>query len=231
MKLLSVNADYKTKKGVSIGYLTGILYLAPSTMVDGLNLCPFASEGCKKACLFSAGRGVMRPVKTGRVRKTLLWRDNRELFWSQLISDINAVKRKAARDGLNPVVRLNGTSDIRWESQRVKTGNIDAKNIMEIFPDVQFYDYTCDVKRLEKPLPNNYHLTFSRKESNDNDVKKAIELGFNVAVVFANMPKIWNNLPVISGDKNDLRFLDEKNSIVGLVAKGQAKKDSTGFVL
>ena len=36
---------------------------------------------------------------------------------------------------------------------------------------------------------------------------------------------------VVNGDESDLRFLDPRNSIVGLKAKGKAKKDTTGFVV
>ena len=39
------------------------------------------------------------------------------------------------------------------------------------------------------------------------------------------------NRPVVDGDKSDLRFLDGENVIVGLIAKGQAKKDQSGFVI
>jgi hypothetical protein len=59
-----------------------------------------------------------------------------------------------------------------------------------------------------------------------------MKAGLNVAVVFRNgLPKTWQGLPVVDGDETDLRFLDRRNCIVGLVEKGMAKVDSTGFVV
>lgn len=47
----------------------------------------------------------------------------------------------------------------------------------------------------------------------------------NVAVVFKDkLPSKWMSRRVIDGDKHDLRFLDPKGVIVGLVAKGLGRK-------
>lgn len=237
-KLLTVQ-NAKTSKGESLGYLTGILYLAPHTeahnhgVIDRkVNLCPNASEGCAKACLFTAGRGKFNNVLNGRLRKTKLFIENRELFMSQLIHDISSIIRKAKRENLTPCIRLNGTSDIPFESLK-----LNGKSIMDIFPDVQFYDYTKSIKRVTKQkLPKNYHLTFSKSETNDKEVLEALQHGVNVAMVFntkksEELPSEYMGYKVIDGDKHDLRFLDEKNVIIGLRAKGDAKKDQTGFVI
>ena len=72
----------------------------------------------------------------------------------------------------------------------------------------------------------NYHLTFSRAESNAADIPKAVAQGMNVAVVYDKIPE-----GVFSADETDLRFLDPKVGIIGLKAKGRAKKDSSGFVI
>ena len=45
------------------------------------------------------------------------------------------------------------------------------------------------------------------------------------------LPKTFKGLPVIDGDKDDLRFLDPQGVIVGLIAKGKAKQDKSGFVI
>jgi hypothetical protein len=124
-----------------------------------------------------------------------------------------------------PVFRLNGTSDIRWET--IPVGGYAT--IMEMFPTVQFYDYSKLPNR--KNIPANYHLTFSRSESNDTHVVTAMENGMNVAVVFDKMPETYAGRTVIDGTETDLRFLDGKSVIVGLEAKGQAKKDTSGFVV
>jgi hypothetical protein len=228
--LISIDTNAKTKKGQAKGYLTGILYLAPSTESGVINTCGYASAGCRAACLFTAGRGAFQNVRKARVDKTLLFHSAKADFMDQLVKDIQGLKKKAERLGMKPCVRLNGTSDISWES--VPAGK--ASNIFELFPDVPFYDYTKNIKKViklkEKPLPN-YSLTFSRSESNKAHAELALSLGVNVATVFKNVPESFSGHSVIDGDQSDLRFLDPKGVIVGLKAKGKAKKDTSGFVL
>ena len=221
MRLLTDGASNpKTAKSSEYGYLTGILHLAPHIQ-SGYQVCASASPGCSSQCLYFQGRGRMTTVQQARIRKTKLWFENREAFLADLIKDISSLVRRADKNNLKPCVRLNGTSDIRWES----TG------IMDLFPSTTFYDYTKHKNR--KRLPKNYSLTFSRSEVTTNeDVDQAINNGMNVAVVFKDrLPLYWNNIPVIDGTTHDLRFLDPKSCIVGLVAKGTAKKDKTGFVV
>ena len=219
MKLLTLG-NTKTVKGEAMGYQTYIMHLAPSTL-SGYNTCPMASEGCASACLNTAGRGRFTAIQEARIRKTKWFFENREDFMYTLVKDIKAAIRKAEREGFIPVFRLNGTSDIRWETVSV----LDYRNIMEMFPNVQFYDYTKLPNR--RDIPSNYHLTFSRSESNEH----LIPQGMNVAVVFASLPDVWMGRKVIDGTETDLRFLDEQNVVVGLLAKGKAKKDTSGFTI
>ena len=221
MRLLTDGASNpKTAKSTDYGFLTGILHLAPHIQ-SGYQVCASASPGCSSQCLYFQGRGRMSTVQQARIRKTKLYFENREAFLADLIKDISSLVRRADKNNLKPCVRLNGTSDIRWES----TG------IMDLFPSTIFYDYTKHKNR--KRLPKNYSLTFSRSEVTPNeDVDQAINNGMNVAVVFKDrLPLYWNNIPVIDGTTHDLRFLDPKSCIVGLVAKGTATKDKTGFVV
>jgi hypothetical protein len=150
---------------------------------------------------------------------------------ADLHRNIEAARRKAAREGLIPVIRLNGTSDIAWERIAYTYAGIRYANVMTAFPLVQFYDYT---KCLGRKLPANYSLTFSKSETNELDCREALRQGLNVAVVFEHtkpMPAAYLNRPVVTGEESDLRFLDQKNSIVGLIAKGRAKRDTSGFVV
>ena len=221
MKLLTDGArNPKTAKSTGFGYLTGILHLAPHIQ-SGYQVCPSATEGCSTACLYFQGRGSMDSVQEARIRKTRMFFENRAGFMADLAKDIASIVRRAQKNNLKPCVRLNGTSDIRWE----RTG------IMEQFPSVTFYDYTKEKNR--KRLPKNYSLTFSRSEKTTSDEWcKAIDDGMNVAVVFRDtLPKQWLGVPVIDGTTHDLRFLDPKPCIVGLIAKGSAKKDTSGFVV
>lgn len=223
--MLSINADSKTVKGLKKGYLTGILYLAPHTS-SGINVCPDASPGCISSCLYSAGRGAFNPVKEARINKTHKLFNDRDNFFLDLVKSIEALKRKAKREGFIPVVRLNGTSDLPWEKIRIA-----GQSIMSWFPEVQFYDYTKTLQRvLENKLPN-YHLTLSASEINLEDQEVALASNYNVAVVFHDLPVVHLDHTVISGDDSDLRFLDDIGVVIGLTPKGKARKDTSGFVV
>ena len=219
-KLLST-ANPKIQKGTKLGYLTFILHLAPAD-VSGYNTCPKSTAGCRAACLNTAGRGGMfrqgettNVIQKARIRKTKLFFENRDVFLAILEDDIHRAIRFAQRKGLTPVFRLNGTSDLSWEKY----------GIIQKFPGVQFYDYTKVMGRKVSHLPN-YHLTFSRAENNDADVAQALAQGMNVTVIYDQIPD-----SVFSADDTDLRFMDPRVGIIGLKAKGPAKRDYSGFVI
>jgi hypothetical protein len=223
MKLLSTT-NYKTSKGEKLGILTGILYLAPAK-ISGYEVCPMRSAGCTAACLYTAGMGAFSNVQEARIKKTKMFFEQREEFFKLLHKDIKSLIAKAKKENLTPAIRLNGTSDINWV--RFK--------IFEQYPEVQFYDYTKMLNHLTKDVAN-YHITFSKNESNDVDCKIALERGYNVAVVFntkkgLSLPPFWNDYPVYDGDDTDVRFYDPDNHVIGLRAKGMAKKDNSGFVI
>lgn len=206
---------------------TGIIYFAPASL-SGKNVCGSSSPACREACLYSAGRGKMSNVKKGRMRKTLMFLHERKKFFSELNKDIYKLKRQSAKNKSLPCIRLNGTSDIPY--QNIKQGS-EKQTLMEQHKDVQFYDYTKDWRR--KPKTNNYHLTYSKSELHtEQDVYDMVSKGNNVAVVWRNkLPETYAGHKVFNGDDTDLRFLDPKGVIVGLIAKGEAKKDVSGFVL
>lgn len=227
MKYLAIGSNPKTAKSDLEGeYLTAIMYMAPADTVEGINVCPTAElAGCKSACLYGAGRGAMSNVQQARIRKTIAFRDNPVAFVDQLGKDIEWAQRKANRDGVKLAVRLNGTSDVAWENQKGSNG----LNLMETYPEVQFYDYT---KLPNRKVPANYHLTVSYSEANLAYAYKAANTFHNLAVVFEkDLPDTFLGRRVVDGDKNDLRFLDPAKVVVGLKAKGPAKKDTTGFVI
>ena len=224
-KLLST-ANPKIQKGTKLGYLSFILHLAPSTL-SGHNTCPKATAGCIAACLNTAGRGGMfkkgentNMIQKARIRKTEYFYNDRVSFLADLEADINKGIKMAAKLGLTPVFRLNGTSDLSWEKY----------GIIEKFPTVQFYDYTKVLGRKVAHLPN-YFLLFSKADGNDVDVAKAMAQGMNVAAVFDRVPETYAGVEVIDADEHDLRFLDKKGVVAGLKAKGRAKKDYSGFVI
>lgn len=229
MKLLN-SGNSKTRKGEKLGWITYGIHLAPYKL-SGRNVCSHASSGCAAACLNTAGRGAMNSVQKARINKTRFFFNDREAFMKQLHKEISSAIKSASRKGMKACFRLNLTSDLPWESIKY-----NGKSLMEHFPDVSFYDYTKIPDRMNRfvkgEFPQNYKLTFSRSECNEKLVNQVIESDGNVAVVFRNqLPSVWNGRKVINGDETDLRFLDEKKVIVGLVEKGLAKKDESGFVV
>lgn len=230
MKLLSVG-NPKLMKGEKKGYLSFVLHLSPAD-VSGYETCPKRTAGCTAACLNTAGRGGMfkeggtNTIQEARKRKTRMFFENRVQFLAQLSVDIEKGIKQAEKKGMIPAFRLNGTSDIAWEKYEV----IGGKNIFQLFPEVQFYDYTKMRNRKVAGLKN-YHLTFSKADGNDMDVRLAASAGMNVAVVFDKLPETYIGRTVVDGDDTDLRFLDPKGVVIGLKAKGRARKDTSGFVV
>jgi hypothetical protein len=225
-KLLST-ANPKIQKGTKLGYLSFILHLAPANL-SGRETCPKRTAGCTAACLNTAGRGGMfrkgentNMIQKARIRKTQYFYNARQDFMLDLKKDIEKGIKLAAKLGLTPVFRLNGTSDLSWE----KYDMLPGLNVFECFPTVQFYDYTKVLGRKVKGLAN-YHLTFSKADGNDSDVADALLQGMSVVAVYDKIPA-----GVPSADETDLRFLDPKGVMLGLKAKGRAKKDYSGFVI
>ena len=209
-------------KGERFGYKTAILHLAPFDL-SGKNVCPKATKGpggCIAPCLNTSGRGQMNSVQQARINKTNLFWTNKNAFLWQLSLEIEQLKKRARSQGYKFAVRLNGTSDLPWFKYKVDGGG----SLMELHPDVQFYDYTKVLNYLDHGKKN-YHVTFSDSGRNDSDIKAAIASGHNVAVVFQDrLPRKWMQRRVINGDKHDLRFKDPQGVVVGLVAKGLGKK-------
>lgn len=228
MKLLGKETDTKTTKGSKYGWLTGILYLAPaeeSVAHGGFNTCSFASEACKNGCLYNAGLASVYPkIKQARIRKTIELKTDRQAFIAQLRKDIESLTREAKRRKMRPCVRINGTSDLPWL----------AMQLASEYPSIQFYDYTKIPKPYTRTLPN-YHLTFSHSGTNLDACIDALQHGVNVAVVFDTrkghaLPETWQGYKVIDGDITDLRFTDAKQVVIGLRAKGIARKQTNSFI-
>jgi hypothetical protein len=214
--------DVKGKLGIK----TLILYLSPYTNNSkGINLCPHASAGCSKACLFNSGNARFNQVQAGRLNKTEYFLSDRAGFMQHLVDEIRVAVKKYRKDW-KIAIRLNGTSDIAWE--KIKIG---GKNIFEIFPNVTFYDYTKNPIRFEKEQPKNYHLTFSRSEDNEAKAIELLNKGYNVAWVMNRLVKEHLGFKVIDGDKSDARFKDKKGVIVSLRYKNVTTKNASALNL
>ena len=226
MKLLSQGmTNAKTKKNE---LETHIMYLAPSTQLAGFNLCPKASKGCSASCLYTAGRGRFNSVQKARLERTKLWAYDRTQFYHVLLKELDKLSSRATRLGKTIAVRLNGTSDIDHVEMMLRVTGIDVLKMDGLI----FYDYTKCINYINKYKGTAYKFTFSRSECNDEDVDKVLSEGGNVAVVFKDtLPDTWRGYKVINGDETDLRYFDPTNVVVGLKAKGEAKKDTSNFVV
>ncbi|RVB05677.1 hypothetical protein [Mesorhizobium sp. M7A.F.Ca.CA.004.02.1.1] len=263
-KTILAGLNAKTIKGdKATDYVTAIMYLAPAAQSLLGNVCPMAElAGCEAGCLSKAGRaGIFSSIVNSRIAKTQRYFNDRRAFMAELVRDISAFVRWCGKHGVKPAVRLNGTSDIQWETAHPATRSghghlvpITYASIFEAFPEVQFYDYTKVYKRAYKALPSNYSLTLSYSEASpryrDAVLLAALETGANIAVVYRTQ-HIRNAVmgagkvdtfghsngerlarEVIDGDETDMRFTDPKGVIVGLYAKGKgARRDTTGFVI
>ena len=208
---------------------TFILYMAPSDL-SGFNVCPFASKGCIKGCLNTAGMGIFSNVQLARINKTKFWGYDRFNFYIQLANELLKIHDKAIKKGIKIAIRLNGTSDIDHLDLLRRYSGIDF--LENFYDNLLFYDYTPNPNYIKKYQNSNYKLTFSRKEDNETKCIEILNNGGNVAVVFANeLPEFWHGYKVINGDDTDLRYFDPENVVIGLYAKGKAKKDQTGFVV
>ena len=229
-RLMFKSGNPKTDKNQSVEGLENIvvlhLNLAPADL-SGYNVCPMASQGCKSACLHTAGNPVFQAQKDkGRINRARFYMQDRGKFMTQLTRELVNFVKWCDKNKKIGVVRLNTTSDISWENY----------NLFEKFPMLQFYDYTKIQKRALKfargEYPPNYHLTYSLNEDNYDRAVEVLNEGGNIAVVFRkDLPDTFAGRKVVNGDLHDLRYLDPKNVVVGLKAKGKAKTDYSGFVM
>lgn len=211
------------------------LYAEMSLMPNNIICAGSKAAQCMTPCLKTAGRGVFSNVKNARQRKTDFWMDNPTEFKAQLVTELEALVKKAHKQGKTARVRLNCFSDISWELQVCTRNGKPFKGIPQAFPEIEFYDYTKHASRLGK-TPENYTLTFSYSgvDTYKNQVKLAqTSSDTNIAVVFMakELPVTFMNRKVIDGDLHDARIDDPKGVIVGLRAKGLARKDVSGFVV
>lgn len=255
-RFLSIDSA-KAVKAQSYGYLNGINYGAPHRFAGFGNMCSHASAGCIKLCLgVESGQAAMHKagetnrVLESRIAKTEYFMRDRSAFMREFAFHIAKLYHDARESGLKACARPNGSWDQRFEGVPVDiTKNLADrlaklldrpvnqgrfKNLMTLFPEVQFVDYTKNPNRFSKALPPNYNLTFSLSEQNEGTARAILASGFNVAAVFADgLPDTYLGRPVHDGDSHDLRFLDPQGGyIIGLSPKGRAaKRDQSGFVI
>lgn len=217
-----INNSTKHEKAYTFNEYVYTLYLAPAKM-SGYEVCPMRTTECTKLCLNESGHNRIdtknNDINKSRINKTRLFFEHRQFFMEWMIEEIIAAKKKAHLDGAKFSIRLNNTSDISPLSFYIKRGNTSI-NVLELFPDVQFYDYTKVPNRLEltKKYPN-YDLTFSYNGINLIQCINMLENNVRVAMVFNKVPETFFNYKVINGDEYDMRYYNEKNVIVGLKFK------------
>lgn len=220
--LLSINP--KTEKSKEE---TRILHLAPS-VISGYNVCP-NSGNCAKICLHFAGIPyLMGGKKTCRVRKTLAYFDDQQSFL-QLTATAILYNRSILDPAELLAIRLNGTSDILWETLefivtpelsmfwRVKFGVYIVPTTYQSIPHmfshypellIKLYDYTKNRHNWRECQAINYHLTYSFDGwDNVKNIKlcqEALINGVNVAAAF-NIKKGHKLPSELNADRFNLR--------------------------
>jgi hypothetical protein len=215
----------KHRKAGKYGELTYSIYLAPAKS-SGYEVCPGRTKECTMLCLNESGMNTMvrndkgDVINDSRITKTQLFFEHREFFMKWLVYEIKAAQRKAIRMTYQFSVRLNNTSDISPEDF-----TLDGKNILEIFPDVNFYEYTKVADRIDLMKQyQNYDVTFSYTGFNLTKCQEMLLNKIRVAVVFKIVPETFWGYPVIDGDINDLRYRNDKGVVVGLLYKRVRQK-------
>ena len=228
-KLLSDGStNAKTKKN---SIKTFIMYLRPFTLNSkGINICSHASVNCAAVCLETAGHGAFASVQNARAKRTEFYINNRREFLMQLSYEIMKKYTTAKKRGEKIAFRLNGTSDLDFVHLLNKYTGLDISQLSDW---ATFYDYSKNLHRVIRYKDHkNYTVTFSRSESNHTETDQAIKLGINVAAVFSgDLPQRYKGAKVVDGDSSDLVMLYNKGIVLGLKAKGKARKDTSGFVI
>ena len=234
-KLLSKGTtNAKTAKNTLETY---ILYMSPATQnAKGADLCPFRSAGCTAACLYTAGRGKFNSVKNSRINKANYFTEDRRTFTAQLALELKAINKRMQKKGARAAIRLNGTTDIDHVYSLKKLAGLDVLQLENLV----FYDYTKNPHKVKRYQGTPYVLTFSRAEDNEDQAIELLQRGALVAAVFNGdqLPDTWQGFKVLDGDASDdlmlTAYKDAKPGagvVLGLKAKGDAKKDVSGFVI
>lgn len=214
---------------------TYAIYLAPAN-TSGYNVCSHSTPECRMGCLATSGRAAIEIfsgtniIRNARIKKTRLFYEQRNFFMAWMIAEIKSKQARAKRMGFYFSVRLNATSDIDWQNILY-----NGKTIFEIFPEVNFYDYTKNHNKFINLAPN-YHLTLSYTGRNWNMCEALLKKGYNVAMIFnvkheSDLPKTYKGYTVINGDLTDYRISDAKGIIVGLKWKRIADRVAEQQVL
>ena len=287
-KLFSSSSKTEKKLNAELGYHIAIQYMTPAKIssdlqamvenwivenpqhshlidlmeMDKKDICAFKGL-CEIPCLQTSGRLKFTKSQLAMLKRRLLFtyavKYEPSLYFDLLCHAIEKEQRKAQRLGLKLAVRLNGTSDIRYERLNMKNGKeentISYQSVIRIFSNIEFYDYTKypyvlrDYSNLISKSKNNdrnfiskdatnFHLTYSFNENTTPlEIESNFKAGRNVAIVFrSHIPNeiMFNGdlVEVIDGDKHDLRLphIDGTSKFIGLTAKGRAKSDYSGFV-
>lgn len=193
----STKLDMNDTSGIEgvMGSHQWIQYLQPAgaSKIPGCNTCGSNTKGCTAACLGGSGQlGLASGEIAKEARTAMAWKEPAK-YLGLLHNQIGLREKTAEREGRNPVMRLNGTSDIGWH--RIPAGAV----LIGSRPNTRFSEYTKfntgDVVEHEDYNPyNNYEWIHSLTERTTvgrihQIVNTQTDRGFrNIAVPF-NMKK------------------------------------------
>lgn len=235
----------------------GIEYDEKAVNLQKVNLCKKATNGCSISCIYH--QGILKnsdfskhKIKQARIKRTLRFLTQREDFFAQIIKEIKALVRKCTRKNAIAAIQLNGTSDILWEKEKFTYEEKEYKNLMELFPEISFFDYTkYDILKSRKKLPKNYYLTYSRAGKHKGvlvdpweSLQVILDNKIDIAVIFSKEMKnhvlenrSYNDYKIIDGDLYNCRTYDriqredERGLIIAIEAAAKTDINSSCFVI
>ena len=194
-------SNAKTNKNVMP---TSTHNLSPADTSGVINVCPGAGN-CAKTCLHWAGNpAYMKGKQAKRIRQTIAFSRDQNSYLEML--SVAIVRAMTKNEGRRIAIRLNTTSDIKWEELSfnlspdvsdfiltkfgVKLAPGRHNSVLELFLDfnIRWYDYTKLKRNWQKCRDLNYHLTASfdghGNTANHKVCVDAINNGVNVAAAF-----------------------------------------------
>jgi len=207
------------------------LYLAPATMVNGLNTC--RGEGaCKEGCIAYTGNLSSVNSQNKQYMFTVALYHHTELFLTEIVRSILECAGKHVYLSEDIAIRLNSTSDLPFYQV------IDMQALCEDIQNLShFYDYT-KIPTRRRIASEYYHLTYSWSEKSTPKMASRFDR-VSIVVTYKDKKKLLKQYPDIftDGDSHDLRSYDDTKFVLlgvkqigGFNGMKQKRKVSETFI-
>jgi hypothetical protein len=200
---VSSKFEKQSKKTQSYG-----LYLAPATMVNGLNTCRGEGE-CASGCIAYTGNLSSVNSQNKQYMFTVALYHHTELFLIEIVRSILECAGRHVYLGEDIAIRLNSTSDLPFYMV------IDMQALCNDIENLShFYDYTKIPNRW-KVSSEYYHLTYSWSEKSTIKTVNRFDR-VSIVVTMTDKKKLLKHYPDIftDGDSHDLRAYDDTKFVL-----------------